>query len=137
MHAATLLLAVIVIQKEEWKPAEDAGTIRGTVKLDGTAPPRKKICVGDKYAELKHPDGLFSESIVVGKNGGLQNCVVCVKKGVEDFKFEPPRAPIVLTFDGCVMVPHTFGIMVGQDLRIENKDETGHNVHLSSPEYFY
>ncbi|HVR75409.1 MAG TPA: hypothetical protein VMT52_13830, partial [Planctomycetota bacterium] len=51
------------------------------------------------------------------------------KKGLEKYKFDPPKDPAVLDQKGCMYVPHVFGIMVNQDLKIRSSDNFLHNVN--------
>ena len=40
-----------------------------------------------------------------------------------------PSEPAVLDQQGCIYVPHVFGMMAGQELLIKNSDATLHNIH--------
>ncbi len=81
----------------EWKPADDAGEIAGTVGFAGDAPKPRKIDVSRDAAAAKAlPDGLVDESIKVGKGGGLASAVVYVKSGLGEFKFKAPDSSVVL-----------------------------------------
>ena len=111
--------------------------VGGTVKLDGKAPENPKIdmsavpqCAG------QHKDAVMQETVVVGKEGGLANVVVSIKKE-EGMNLpgddKPPTTPIVLTQKGCQYVPHVLAAQVGQPLIVKNEDPFLHNVH-SLPE---
>lgn len=105
------------------------GTISGTVKFEGAAPTERVNSVeADPYCLSKHPDGVKSETAMVGAGGELGNVFVWVKKGIKG-RYAPPAGAVSLRQEGCRYVPHVLGIQTGQDLLIHNDDETMHNVH--------
>lgn len=115
---------------QEWVlNPETAGTISGTIKLDGKPPKRKEINMGGHDHCQKNNDPIYSESVVVGPNGGLKNCFVYIKKGLENYKFVVPAEPVVLDQYGCIYKPHVLGVVAGQRLLIQNSDNADHNVH--------
>jgi plastocyanin len=69
------------------------------------------------------------EAIVVGKTGGLANCLVYLKD-VSAGENAKPQA--VLDQVDCRYVPHVVGVMVGEPLVIRSEDATPHNVHLQT-----
>jgi len=110
----------------------DGATLSGTVKFEGDAPRvRKNSAEADGVCHKAHPEGVPSESMLVGKDGGLANVVVWLKGGVNG-TFEAPKTPALLNQEGCVYKPHVVTLMVGQTLEIKNSDGTAHNVHTLS-----
>jgi plastocyanin len=119
--AATLLLPLA---------AHAAGSITGTIKLDGQAPQRQTIKMSaDPQCEAANPGGRMGDVFLV-KDGKVQNVFVYVKEGLGDQKFEIPAGekPHVDQI-GCMYTPRVVGVMVGQELEIRNSDPTLHNVH--------
>jgi len=111
--------------------AADTASISGKVDFDGTAPKRKKIRTDadPKCAEMHADSPLYSEEVVVNPNGTLKNVFVYVKTGLEGKTYEPPKTPVELDQTGCHYVPHVFGMMAKQPLKIVNMDDTLHNIH--------
>ncbi|MEK7468625.1 MAG: carboxypeptidase regulatory-like domain-containing protein [Planctomycetota bacterium] len=106
-----------------------AGTISGAVKFEGAAPTeRVNSAEADAFCHSKHPEGIKSESAVIGAGGELANVFVWIKKGITG-KFPLPSEPAVLTQSGCRYEPHVLGLRNGQDLVVKNDDDTMHNVH--------
>jgi plastocyanin len=106
-----------------------AGTIAGTIKLEGTAPKPESIKMNADPVCVREGKGTTTEFIVAGADGALQNVFVYVKDGLSGRTFQAPQQAVVLDQKGCHYRPHVFGIMVGQALEIVNSDPTLHNVH--------
>lgn len=107
-----------------------AATVRGTVRLEGTAPPPSVIRLdGDPTcAQLNEGSERQTESLVVGEQNAIQNVFVYVKEGLEKVAFPAPTDPVVLDQQKCRYLPHVLGIQVGQPLTIRNSDPLLHNV---------
>ena len=108
-----------------------AATITGTVNFTGTAPEPEPILMdAEPVCMDKHGNGVFSEAVVVNSNNTLKNVFVYVKEGLPaDMEFPTPQEAVLLDQEGCVYVPHVFGMMVGQDLVIKNSDGILHNIN--------
>ena len=105
-----------------------AGTITGTIRLEGTPPAGQPINMSsDPYCE-KQP-ARSTEAVLTGSGGTLQNVFVYVKDGLGERAFPVPATPVVLDQKSCRYVPHVMGIQVGQTLDILSSDNTLHNVH--------
>jgi len=105
------------------------GSIKGTIKLEGTAPKMKPIRMGaDPVCAAAHSKPVVSDAVLVSADGGLKNVIVFLKEGVTG-KFTAPTTSVVMNQQGCQYVPHVFGLMDGQKLEIKNSDKTLHNVH--------
>ena len=100
-------------------------TINGTVKFDGTAPKPAKI---DMSQDPACKGANTSEAVVVD-NGDLANVFVYVKDGLGDRTFDVPKDAVTINQEGCRYHPHVLGVMAGQQVKIENSDNTTHNIH--------
>jgi hypothetical protein len=77
-----------------------------------------------------HADSpLLSEEVVVNPDGTLRNVFVYIKSGLSGKTYEAPKTPVELDQEQCHYVPHVFGMMARQPLKIVNKDDTLHNIH--------
>ncbi|MBI2433416.1 MAG: carboxypeptidase regulatory-like domain-containing protein [Candidatus Hydrogenedentes bacterium] len=109
-----------------------AGSISGTVKFQGEAPPMRPIDMGtDPICHAKHPgEPPVNEALILGEGQTMGNIYVRVIKGLPDGKTWPlPQEPAVLTQEGCVYKPHVFVVRLGQQLLVKNPDGTMHNVN--------
>ncbi|MBI3098616.1 MAG: hypothetical protein HYY93_10295 [Planctomycetes bacterium] len=115
-----------------WEPSMGTVQISGTVKFTGKVPKRKPVDMSAE-AGCKHEEPPLDESVIVNSNSTLKNVFIWVKKGVsKELTFAPPAEPVTLEQKGCTYVPHVFGIMVGQPLKICNCDGFLHNIHTYS-----
>jgi plastocyanin len=105
-----------------------AGSVRGSVKLEGTPPAAETINMeSDPYCQKQGT--ATTEAVSVGPGGALQNVFVYVKDGLGNRAFPVPPTPVALDQKGCRYAPHVLGIQVGQTLEILSSDNTLHNVH--------
>ncbi len=81
----------------------------------------------DPSCRAAHPDGYQRQRVKVA-DGGLAEVLVYVSGGIEGH-YPPPTEPVVLAQQACTYSPHVVALQVGQGLRIENLDETLHNIH--------
>jgi len=109
----------------------DAGSVTGTVKLDGAAPTRKKInMAAEPSCAAEHAGSpALDEEVVVGAGGALENVIVYVKDGFANATFPAPSTPATLDQKGCQYHPHVVGVMAGQEVKVTNSDKTTHNIH--------
>ena len=106
-----------------------AGTLNGTITLDGEAPEMSVIqMAADPNCARLHSDAVLNEFVIVGEGGTLANAFVHIKSGLQG-DFPPPSEPVLLDQTGCLYTPHVIGIQVGQTLTVRNSDETLHNIH--------
>jgi hypothetical protein len=116
---------------QAWDAAKGTAHVTGKATFKGEPPKRRKIDMGsDATCSGLHGEGVLDESAIVDANGGLQNVLVYVRKGLEGWKFPAPASPAQLSQQGCVYTPHVLGIQVGQPLGIRNADAVTHNVHV-------
>lgn len=114
-------------------PAVDtasAGSVSGTVKLDGAAPkPHRINMAADAYCNSQHAGGATDQEVVVDGSGDLANVVVYVKEGVANQNYNAPKEGATLDQKGCMYTPHVVALMAGQELVVINSDKTTHNIH--------
>jgi len=111
-----------------------AAEVSGTVTLKGTPPPEKEITAvkADKNCGATHTGPVMSRNYVVGKDGGLANAFVYIKKGLEGKKFDAPAESLKIDQVGCLYEPYISGAMAGQKVDIKNSDPFMHNVNCTS-----
>lgn len=116
--------------------ASTAGTVTGTIKLEGTAPVMKTInMTADVYCVSQHASApAKDESVVVGPGGTLANAVVYIQDDVSNglsskYSFKVPSDPAKIDQKGCQYHPHVTAMMAGQTLEVTNSDNTTHNIH--------
>jgi len=109
----------------------DSASISGKATFDGTPPKRKKITTDadPKCAEMHADSPLLSEEVVLNPDGTLRNVFVYIKSGLAGKTYDVPKTPVELDQEQCHYVPHVFGMMAKQPLKIVNKDDTLHNIH--------
>jgi hypothetical protein len=114
------------------KPVDSAtaGSVKGVIKLDGTAPKMKPInMAAEPTCAKQHTTPAMTQDAVPGDNGTLQNVVVYLKGDFSAYSFDVPKAPAVIDQKGCQYSPHVLAMMVNQPLEVTNSDMTTHNIH--------
>jgi len=110
--------------------AATAGTITGTIKLDGTPPAAHKInMTAEAYCVTQHPTPVSDEEVVTGPGGVLQNAVVYISDDMSKWAFTVPTDPAKIDQKGCLYHPHIVTMIAGQNLEVTNSDNTTHNIH--------
>lgn len=112
--------------------ADGPGTVSGRISFTGVPPPRQELRVASDPNCVIDGEPVFSEAVVVGPEGGLQNVFVYVKDGLEGRQYAAPDEPVVLDQVGCRYIPHVFGVQVGQPVQVHNSDPTLHNIHATT-----
>ncbi len=107
-----------------------AGTIVGTVKLQGKAPVRKKIKV-TRNKEVCGKKTKLTESLMVGSNGGIKNAVLYLSGINKGKKFEV-SSPLQIDQRGCQFRPHISIIPAGKSFDLINSDGILHNFRTNS-----
>lgn len=107
-----------------------AGSVTGTVTLEGTPPTFKPINMSaEPYCMKAHPTPVTPQEVVVGEKGALANVIVYVQDDMSKYLFDVPSDAVVLDQKGCMYDPHVVALMAGQTLRVVNSDQTTHNIH--------
>jgi plastocyanin len=116
-----------------YTPDKGTAMVRGTVRFEGKPPERRPLDLGaEEFCVAEHTDKpLRSETVIVGKDGGLANVFVHVKSGLRGWKFPEATGDVVLDQYGCQYKPHMLGAQAGQTLRVKNSDRIMHNVHAT------
>ena len=110
--------------------AATAGTITGTIKLDGTPPaPHTINMAAEPYCVTQHPTPVKTDEVVTGPGGTLANAVVYISDDMSKYAFTVPSAPVEIDQKGCLYHPHIIGMMAGQQLEVVNSDNATHNIH--------
>ncbi len=112
--------------------ADDAwGDLKGKLVYDGTAPERKKLVV-DKDVECCGKFDIRDESLMVGKDGGLQNVYIYVRTkrvAVCPDLEEQVEKQVLLDNRDCIFIPHCMTVWNSkQELHIVNSDPVAQNV---------
>jgi len=109
----------------------NAGTLTGTITLDGTAPKNEAIKMNaDPVCVKQNSTPQFQETYTVGSDGkSLENVFVYVKDGLGNYTYDAPTGTAQIDQKNCRYHPHVFGMRVGQTLEIVNSDPTLHNIH--------
>ncbi|MFI5280847.1 MAG: hypothetical protein ACHQU1_10145 [Gemmatimonadales bacterium] len=81
----------------------NAATVTGRVAFTGAKPAMARIDMSEEATcAAKHPNGAFSEQVVVNDNGTLRNVFVYVKSGVPaNLQFPVPSTPVEIDQNGC------------------------------------
>lgn len=115
---------------QPWNATAATATLRGVVKFSGPVPRRRPLDMSGKLECARlHAEPVLDESLIVNSNQTLKNTFVWIRRGLEQWQFEPPTKPVVLTQRGCLFEPHVVGVQVGQPIQISNSDPCPHNVH--------
>lgn len=111
--------------------AATAGSIMGSVKLNGTPPKMKVINMAAEPACAKdHASSpAMTQDVVPGDNGTLQNVVVYLQGDFSKYKFDEPTTPATIDQKGCMYEPHVLALRTGQTLDVVNADPVTHNIH--------
>ena len=111
--------------------ASTAGSVKGTVALDGKAPMNDAIKMNaDPVCLKQNTTPQFQETFTVGADGtSVANVFVYVKNGLGNYIYDAPSPMVQIDQKNCRYHPHVFGIRVGQTLEILNSDPTLHNIH--------
>ena len=127
--AAAALFAVTTATADAYTGGDvkDAGTISGSVALEGAAPAPKKIEVTkDQTVCGKEKE---EESLVV-KDGKIANAIVSITDIQTGKKLD--TADVVLDQKGCHYAPHVLLVPAGANVKILNSDGILHNIHTYS-----
>jgi len=108
-----------------------AGTVKGVVNFEGTAPKNEPIKMNaDPVCVKQNKDPQFQATWVVSDDGKtLGNVFVYVKDGLGNYVYDTPSTSAKIDQQNCRYHPHVFGMRVGQPLEIVNSDPTLHNIH--------
>lgn len=107
-----------------------AGSISGSIRLDGEPPKFKPIDMSAEAACVQaNSSPVVPQIVVTGAHGALANVVVYVKSGLGSYRFDLPSTPVALDQKGCMYEPRILAVMARQTFEVHNEDQTIHNVH--------
>ena len=106
------------------------GTITGTVKFQGKAPKNKKIPV-TRDKKVCGKETKFTESLVVGGDGGVKNAVLYLTDIKKGKKFKSSSV-FQIDQNGCQFNPHVLIVPAGKTFALINSDGILHNFRTNS-----
>jgi plastocyanin len=110
------------------RPHPSGGTVSGKVTYEGTPPKMKQIDMSkEPSCAIMYTTPPLAETVVTGSGNGLENVVVYVSAGAADDA--APSTAAVFAQKGCRYIPHVLAFHVNQELKIQNEDQTSHNIH--------
>jgi plastocyanin len=128
-YAALAGLATLIFSAMAVGGANPAGvTVSGKVTYEGTLAKMKPLDMSKEPSCAKmYTTPPLAETVVTGPGNGLENVVVYVSAGAPDDA--APSTAAVFTQKGCRYIPHVLAFQVNQELKIQNADQTSHNIH--------
>jgi hypothetical protein len=113
----------------QWNNTGPDGSVRGTVKYEGSTP------VVQKYQVEKDPNTCTAgtreiQEVKVDANGGLAGAVVFLEGVDGSKKFETPEGGYILNQLGCHFVPHILIVPYGADVITKNSDPVFHTTSV-------
>lgn len=136
LFIAALLDSVFVSQtpappseKPLYRTTGNEATLFGLITVKGTRPKLKKIdmAADPVCGEINHKR---EQEWLLTNDDKLMNAFVYVTGDpVKAHRFELPASDVALQRVNCQFSPRVFGLRVGQNLVIWNRDPTHHNVH--------
>ncbi len=118
---------------------DQTGWLKGVIKIKPAAIQRinelAKVDISSSPECVKANSGeeaLANSQVTLGVRETLSNVFVYIRASdLSDFAFPaPPSDPVLLDVHQCVFSPPTFGIHIGQDLRLLNADSFSHIVNI-------
>ena len=109
-------------------PNPAGGTVSGKVTYEGTPAKMKPIDMSKEPTCAKmYTTPPLAETVITGSGNSLENVVVYISAGAPDDA--APSTAAVFTQKGCRYIPHLLAFQVNQELKIQNEDQTSHNIH--------
>jgi hypothetical protein len=105
-----------------------AADVTGKITLKGTPKPEVDIDLGPSCGPVSTKK-YTTRHYVVGKDGGLANVFVYLKK--DGLKAAPQGTAPTLDQHECMYQPYVFGVVTGQPFKIKNSDALLHNIHAT------
>jgi hypothetical protein len=125
---ATLLVTGVAAMSFAGAAQPAGGTVSGKVTYEGTPAKQKPIDMSKEPSCAKqYATPPATETVVTGANNSLENVVVYISAGAPDEG--PPSQAAVFDQKGCRYIPHVLAFQVNQELKINNDDQTSHNIH--------
>jgi len=123
---AGMAMLVVAVAAQAGPPA--GGTVSGKVTYEGTPAKMKPIDMSKEPSCAKmYTTPQLAETVVTGAGNSLENVVVYISAGAPDDA--APSTAAVFNQKGCRYIPHVLAFQVNQELKIQNEDQTSHNIH--------
>ena len=107
--------------------AADLGTITGSVKFPGEAPPRNMFA---NASDHDCPHGIPQTHLLLNPYTlGLQNALVTLER--DDRRVMPTRLQVELATDGCQLLPRLQWVPLGASLSLMDKDGATHHLRAT------
>ncbi len=134
LHVILLILLLLLLSSPlmayEAIEAASTGAIVGTVKFQGETPDRREITV-TRDKKVCGKETKFTESLVVGSNGGVKNAVLYLTDIKKGKKFEA-SATFQIDQRGCQFHPRVLIVPAGKSFTLINSDGILHNFRTNS-----
>lgn len=118
--------------------SSEAYGITGTISYTGEVPSFQPLDMSsDPNCAALNPEPVYPEVLVLGEGNTLGNVYVQILNPPPT-EVEVPSDTVVIDLQDCFYNPRVVGVMVGQSLQFDNRDETLHNVHgmpKNNPEF--
>jgi len=109
-----------------------AGSVSGTVKLEGVPPKMKAINMAAvPNCAKQHGTPALTETVIAGNNNTLQDVVVYLRGDFSQYSFDRAKPSVTIDQKGCVYEPHVVALVTGQELEVTNSDQATHNINAS------
>jgi plastocyanin len=126
-HAVMAGLALLAASAAAYA-GPSGGTVSGKVTYEGTPAKMKTIDMSREPSCAKmYATPQLAETVVTGAGNSLENVVVYVSAGAPNDAV--PSNAATFTQKGCRYIPHLLALLVNQELKITNEDQTTHNIH--------
>jgi hypothetical protein len=102
--------------------------VSGVASFEGTPPANPPIDMSEEPSCAAAHGGSPTDPRVVVTDGKLGNVFVRVVSGLPAGPYPAPSRPAVIDQHGCLYAPRVLGVMVDQQLEIQNSDSMLHNI---------
>ena len=127
-HVVLTGIAVLAASSMAMAGPPSGGTVSGKVTYEGTPAKMKPIDMSKEPSCAKmYTTPPTAETVVTGAGNTLADVVVYISAGAPDDA--APSSAAVFTQKGCRYIPHILAFVVNQELKIQNEDQTSHNIH--------
>ncbi len=136
LHRRLLQTALVLILTAGFLAPTTAsadGTIEGKVVFSGKPRRNPLIRMGadPNCLEINQGKKVVNHIVKLGEGGAVGEVFVHLT-GEVTYSGGVPTKPVVIVQEGCIYHPKVSGGMVGQTLKVINKDATLHNIHAIS-----
>lgn len=130
------VLGVLIAAQCCHSQADEWGSIRGQIVVEGEIPERQLLIAKDanvKDQQVCAAKDHYAEDLLIDKESrGLANVFVYLAKkpkSIHPDLVEPGKSDVSFAHEGCQFMPHCLVVRVGQTIQIGNEDAISHNTH--------